>query len=99
GCRGDAGCGRCRPGLSAAWYVDQLDGGLVKRGRVVGEPAPVRVRLFGDDFPLLDQPLDHLVDLKPVTAVVQADADVLEIKKDGERPLAVRMPWFHSGLV
>ena len=38
--------------------------------------------------------LDNAGRLAPL---VQSDTDVLEIKKDGERALAVRMPvWFHS---
>ena len=71
-----------------------------KRRRVLREPAPVGIGLLDDDLALFDQALEDLVDVEAVAALVQADADVLEIKKDGERGLAVRMPvLFHSTLV
>ena len=72
--------------------LDQLDGRLVERRRVAGEAAPVGVGLLGDDLALLDQPLEDPVDLEPVAAVLEAEADVLEVDEHGERPLAVGVP-------
>jgi hypothetical protein len=97
GVHAQADVGRVLAGLPAAGDLDEFDRRLVQGGCVLSKPAPVGVGLLGDDLALLNQPLDDLVDLEAVAAVVQADADVFKIKKDGERALAVRMPrWFHS---
>src|SRR5262249_5315694 len=100
GVHAQADVGRVFAGLTAARDLNQLDGRLVQRRGVLGEPAPIGVGLFDDDLALLDEALDHLDDVEPVPALVQADADVLEIKKDGETALAVGVPGgFHSVLV
>jgi hypothetical protein len=72
------------PGHAAAGDLDQLDGRLVQPGSVLAESAPVGVRLLGDDLPLLDQPLEDLVDFEPVPTVVEPEAHVLEVDEHGE---------------
>src|SRR4029453_8626039 len=70
-------------------HLDQLDRGLVERALVVRVAAPVGVRLLAEHLALLEQPLQHEVDVElAVVGVADADGDVLEIDEKGE-PLLV----------
>src|SRR5207245_8823084 len=67
--------------------VDQLDGPLVERPLVLGEPVPVGIGSADDDLALLQQPLEDQLDLEGlVLGFLDAAGDVLEV--DEQRQLS-----------
>ena len=56
---------------------------------VGGEAAPVGVGFLGDDLALLDQPLQHAVDVEAIAPALEAQGQVLEVDEDGQRTFAV----------
>ena len=70
-------------------HLDQLDRRLVEGALVVRVAAPVGVGLLAEELALVEQALQHEVDVElAVVGVADADGDVLEIDEEGE-PLLV----------
>ena len=69
--------------------LDQLDGRFVEGALVIGVAAPIRVGLLRQELALVQQALEHEVDVElAVVGVANADGDVFEIDEQGE-PLLV----------
>src|SRR5262249_47760425 len=76
--------------LSAAWDFDEFDGRFMKRSGVGAEPAPVGIGFLGDNLTLFDQAFKNALDIKPVAPTLEAQGQVFEIHKYGQRTVAVR---------
>ena len=84
-----ADVGRVLAGLAPLGDLDQLDGRLVERGRVVLVAAPVGVGLLDDELALLDQPFEDLLDVElGLALVLEPHGEVFQVDEDGEAAFA-----------